>query len=75
MYPINVQVRECRQYAEHCGQNAKNQSDPQVRQHYLEMQTRWLSLARSYEFSERLEFLSSVETKNRELRSVIGVHQ
>ena len=54
MYPISVQVRECRQYAEHCAQNAQKQSDPQVRQSYLEMQRRWLSLACSYEFSERL---------------------
>ncbi len=75
MYPISVQVRECRQYAEHCAQNAQMQSDPQVRQSYLEMQRRWLSLASSYEFSERLEFLSSVEIKNREVRSIIGAHE
>jgi hypothetical protein len=29
------------------------------------MQQRWLSLARSYEFSERLEFLSAVEERNK----------
>jgi len=75
MYPISVQVRECRQYAEHCAQSAQKQSDPQVRQSYLEMQRRWLSLASSYEFSERLEFLSSVEIKNREVRSIIGAHE
>ena len=75
MYPISVQVRECRQYADHCAQNAQKQSDPQVRQSYLEMQRRWLSLACSYEFSERLEFLSSVEIKNREVRSIIGAHE
>jgi hypothetical protein len=61
-----------RQYAEHCAQSAQNQSDPEVRQMYLEMHGRWLSLARSYEFSEQLEFLSSVEMKNREVRSTIG---
>lgn len=75
MYPISVQVRECRQYAEHCARSAQNQSDPQVRQSYLEMQTRWLSLARSYEFSEHLEFLSSVEMKNKEVRSTIGADE
>ena len=75
MYPISVQVRECRQYAEHCAQNAQNQRDPQVRQSYLEMQKRWLSLACSYEFSERLDFLSSVEIKNREVRSIIGARE
>lgn len=75
MYPISVQVRECRQYAERCAQNAQNQSDPQLRQSYLEMQSRWLGLASSYEFSERLEFLSSVEMKNREVSSVIGAQE
>jgi hypothetical protein len=35
------------------------------------MQQRWLSLARSYEFSERLEFLSAVEERNKEARSIL----
>jgi len=73
MYPISAHARECRQYAEHCAQIAQNQFDPQVRQSYLEMQRRWLSLARSYEFSDHLEFISSIEMKNRDLRSTIGV--
>jgi hypothetical protein len=37
------------------GVGRSNQSDPQLRYDYLEMQRRWLGLARSYEFSERLE--------------------
>ena len=72
MYPMNMQVRECRKYAQQCAQVAQNQSDPQLRLSYLEMQSRWLSLASSYEFSERLELLSSIEMKNKEMRSVIG---
>ena len=72
MYPISVQVRECRQYAQQCAQTAQAQSDPQLRQSYLAMQSRWLSLALGYEFSERLEFLSSIEMKNSEVRSAIG---
>ncbi len=75
MYPISIQARECRQYAEQCARNAQSQSDPQVRQRYLEMQRRWLGLASSYEFFEQLEFLSSVEMKNKEVRSTVGVHQ
>jgi hypothetical protein len=35
------------------------------------MQLRWLSFARSYEFSERLEFLSGIEARNREARQII----
>ena len=75
MYPISAQVRECLRYAEHCAQTAQNQSDPQIRQIYQEMQRHWLYLARSYEFSEQLEFLSSVEMKNSEARSIIGTHE
>jgi GAF domain-containing protein len=37
----------------------------------LEMQRRWLALARSYEFAERLEFLSAVEIRNKETRLII----
>jgi hypothetical protein len=35
------------------------------------MQRRWLALARSYEFAERLEFLSAVEIRNKETRLII----
>jgi hypothetical protein len=60
MYPASAQARECRQYAEHCARSAQDQSDPQVRQSYLEMERRWLGLARSYEFSDQLSlFLQS----------------
>ena len=65
------EARECRLYAEHCADKARFQSDPQLRQDFLEMQRRWLGLARSYEFSERLEFLSAVETRNKETRQII----
>ena len=75
MYHTSTQARECRQYAEQCARTARDQSDPQLRQSYLEMQKRWLGLARGYEFSERLDFLSSVEMKNREVRSMIGAHE
>jgi hypothetical protein len=35
------------------------------------MERRWLGLARSYEFAEQLEFLSSVEARNEEARLVL----
>jgi hypothetical protein len=35
------------------------------------MQQRWLSLARSYEFSEQLEFLSAAEERNKETRRML----
>jgi hypothetical protein len=35
------------------------------------MQQRWLSLARGYEFAERLEFLSAAEERNKETRLLL----
>ena len=60
---VSREASECRLYAEHCADKARLQSDPQLRQCFFEMQRRWLSLARSYEFAERLEFLSAVEER------------
>ncbi len=56
---VSSEARECRRYAEDCADRARLQPDPQLRKDYLEMQGRWLALARSYEFAERLEFLSA----------------
>jgi hypothetical protein len=67
---LSSEARECRLYAEHCADRARFQSDPQLRKDYLEMQRRWLALARSYEFAEELEFLSAVEARNKETRRI-----
>jgi hypothetical protein len=68
---FNKEARECRLHAENCEDKARLQSDPQLRQDFLEMQQRWLSLARSYEFLERLELLSAVEAKIKDVRLII----
>ena len=68
----NKEARECRLRAEHCEDKAGLQSDPQLRpEDFLEMQQRWLSLARSYEFLERLELLSAVEAKIKDVHLII----
>jgi hypothetical protein len=67
---VSREASECRLYAEQCADNARLQSDPEIRQDFLNMQQRWLSLARCYEFSERLEFLSAIETRNKESRLI-----
>ena len=66
----NEEARECRLLAEHCEDKARLRSDPQLRRDFLEMQQRWLSSARSYEFLERLEPLSAVEEKAKEMRLI-----
>jgi hypothetical protein len=68
---FSSEAGECRLNAEHCADRARFQSDPQLHQDFLEMQRRWLALARSYEFAERLEFLSAVEISNKETRLII----
>ena len=68
---LSEQARECRLYADHCAAKAGRQTDPKLHQVYLHMQQRWLSLACSYEFAERLEFLSAAEERNKETRLLL----
>ena len=48
------QVRECLQHAEHCARQAAAQTNSKLKEDFLEMEQRWLFLARSYELTERL---------------------
>jgi hypothetical protein len=61
---LSEQVRECLQHAEDCARRAAAQTDAKVKQDFLDLERRWLSLARSYEFCERLSDFSG-ETKRR----------
>jgi hypothetical protein len=61
-YNSSEQIRECLRHAEDCAQKAAAQTDPQLKQDFLVMERRWLFLARSYGFTERLTNLSN-ETK------------
>jgi hypothetical protein len=47
-------IRECYQRAEDCARRAKAESDPELRKDFLTMERRWLFLAHSYEFTQRL---------------------
>ena len=61
---VSQQIRDCYNHAEQCAQKAAAQTDPGLRQDFLDMERRWLTLAKSYELSERLgEF--SRESKRR----------
>ena len=68
---VSKEATECYGQAKKCAEMAQIQSDPKRRRKHLEMQRRWQSLARSYEFSEQLEFLSNTEAKNLEARQII----
>jgi len=53
------QVRNCLQHAEDCAHRAKAEPNPNLQRDYLMMERRWLSLARSYQFSEQLDTFST----------------
>ena len=55
---LSVEIRECLQHAEDCVRKAAAQTDPKLKENFLDMERRWLFLARSYEFTERLTNLS-----------------
>jgi hypothetical protein len=59
---LSVEIRECLQHAENCARQAAAQADPKLKEDFSEMERRWLFLARSYEFTERLGDFSD-ETK------------
>ena len=62
---VSKQVRECLRRAEECGQRAKIEPDPNAAKDFLDMERRWLSLARSYQFSEQLETFSDHNKEQR----------
>jgi hypothetical protein len=61
---LSGDIRECLQHAEDCARKAAAQTDPKVKQDFLDMERRWLSLARSYEFTERISDFSDETKRN-----------
>jgi hypothetical protein len=51
---LSEQIRECYRRAEQSRRVAETARTPSVREDFFAMERRWLSLAQSYEFSERL---------------------
>jgi hypothetical protein len=50
---LSEDVRECYRRAEECARQAK--AHPEHRRDFLDLELRWLKLARSYEVSERVK--------------------
>jgi hypothetical protein len=46
---ISDEVSVCYQNAEHCARKAAEQTDPELRAIFLEVERHWLFLARSYQ--------------------------
>jgi hypothetical protein len=51
---LSENIRECYRQAEDLARIAKQTRDPALKRDYLNAEQRWLALARSYEFTERL---------------------
>ena len=51
---LSEQIRGCLEHAEDCARKAAAQTDPQLKQDFLDVERRWLLLARSYGFTEQL---------------------
>jgi hypothetical protein len=51
---LSKDIRECYRCADRCKHLAQTALTSTAQQDYLDMEQRWLSLARSYEFAERL---------------------
>jgi hypothetical protein len=43
---LSAEVRECLWHAEDCAERAKAEPNPAIRRDYMEMEKRWLKLAR-----------------------------
>lgn len=56
---LSDDIVECYRHAEECARSAHGERDAGLRQDFLDMERRWLFMARSYEFSERLTLLSN----------------
>jgi hypothetical protein len=51
---LSPQIRECLRHAEDCARQAAAQTCPKLKTDFLDMERRWLFLARSYELTERV---------------------
>jgi hypothetical protein len=51
---LSEEIRECLGRAEECKRLSKTALTPSAIKDYLDMEQRWLALAHSYEFAERL---------------------
>jgi hypothetical protein len=50
---LGEEIRKCRRKAEDCARQAALQTDPKLKQDFLNLEETWLFLARGYEYHER----------------------
>ena len=62
---LGEHVRECLRRAEESAERAKREPNPDIQRDFLEMEGRWLRLASSYQFLERLGSFTSYNNQKR----------
>ena len=67
---VSEHVRECYEHAEYCARKAATQTDPRIKQDYLDLERHWLTLAHSFEFSERPTDFSATNQKANALKQL-----
>jgi hypothetical protein len=60
---LGKELRECYEHAEDCGRRASIETDAQLRKDFLDMEARWLRLAQSIEFTQRLDHFANPTPK------------
>jgi len=61
MQAFDEQIRECYQRVDDCTRGAALTRDPHEKVAFLDMRNRWLLLAQSYEFLERLSQMTDTD--------------
>jgi len=67
---VSADVRECYQHADECRKEAERAFTPEERQDFLDMEARWLSLARNYEFAEQLSVFTRGHRRHHEMNKL-----
>jgi hypothetical protein len=62
---LSAEVRECLGLAADCAERAKAEHNPALQRDFIEMERRWLKLARSFLSFERLQTFSAHHEQQR----------
>jgi hypothetical protein len=68
---LTEEIAECYRQARECRERAKQSPDPTTKEDFFNMERRWLSLARNYEFAERLSRFTTEVRRHRSRRRAI----
>ena len=62
---LSQEIRDCLRHAEECKRLSRTALSQDAIREYLQMEQRWLTLASSYEFTERLSAFTKAVPKAR----------